>query len=327
MNATIPMIVESEFVPAWWLPGPHLQTVWPSLLRHRPALSLRSQRLELPDGDFLDLSRVGPEQGPCVLILHGLEGNLRSHYAAGLLHILAEAGYHAVFMHFRNCGDQPNRLARSYHSGETGDLQWMLEHLVQETGSAVRAAVGISLGGNVLLKWLGESGKQKLLERAVAVSVPFLLAQAAERMGRGWSRLLYQNHLLKKMRASYRRKLALVPPPLRVDPGGITSLREFDERITAPLHGFAGADDFYQRCSSRQFLRQIRTPTLILHARDDPFMWQKSIPREHELAPAVTLELSNRGGHVGFVTGPAPWRARYWMEERVLAYLNASTAE
>ena len=315
------MILESKFVPAWWLPGPHLQTIWPTLLRPRPALRLSRQRLELPDGDFLDLSRNGQEHAPRVLVLHGLEGNLRSHYAAGLLYALAGAGYHAVLLHFRNCGDQPNRLARSYHSGETGDLQWVLEHLVDETGSPVKAAVGISLGGNALLKWLGERGEQTLLERAVAVSVPFLLDQAADRMERGWSRL-YQNHLLKRMRASYRRKLRLIPPPLRVDPERIGSFREFDEHITAPLHGFAGADDYYRRCSSRQFLGKIRTPTLILQARDDPFMWPKTIPLENELAPAVTLELSEHGGHAGFVAGLAPWRAHYWMEERILAYLD-----
>jgi hypothetical protein len=227
-------------------------------------------------------------------------------------------------MHFRNCGDQPNRLARSYHSGETGDLQWVLEHLVRETRSPVRAAVGISLGGNVLLKWLGERGQQRLVGRAVAVSVPFLLAQASERLGRGWSRLLYQSHLLRKMRASYRRKLALIPPSLRIDPEGIRSFREFDDRVTAPLHGFADAEDYYQRCSSRQFLGRIRTPTLILHARDDPFMWPTTIPREQELAAPVTLELSDQGGHVGFVAGPAPWRACYWMEQRVLSFLGAA---
>lgn len=309
-------------MPAWWLPGPHFQTIWPSLVRRRPALNLRRQRLELPDGDFIDLSRNGPEDAPRLLILHGLEGNLTSHYATGLLHALAQSGFQGILMHFRNCGDEPNRLARSYHSGETGDLQCVLEHLAEERGRPVRAAIGVSLGGNVLLKWLGEQGEQTLLERAVAVSVPFLLDQAAERMERGLSRL-YQNHLLKRMRASYRRKLDLIPPPLRVDPERIHTFREFDEQITAPLHGFAGADDYYRRSSSRQFLGRIRTPTLILQARDDPFMWPQTIPKESELAPAVTLELSEHGGHVGFVAGAVPWQARYWMEERIIGFVNS----
>ena len=314
------MIQKGDFKPAWWLPNAHAQTIWPALFRRRPKLRLCQQRLELPDGDFLDLAHAGPRRAPTVLILHGLEGNLRSHYARGLLRALERAGYHGVFLHFRNCGEEPNRLPRGYHSGETGDLQQVLEQLRERGGRPVRAAVGISLGGNVLLKWLGEKGEQDLLQSAMAVSVPFRLGDAGERLEYGWSRL-YREHLMRKLRQSYRRKFQQVPSPLDVDVGQLRNFWEFDDRVTAPLHGFAGADDYYQRCSSRQFIPHIRTPTLILHAHDDPFMWPDTPPEADELPAAVTLELCDHGGHVGFVSGALPWRPKYWLEQRVLKHL------
>ena len=304
------MMANSPFEPAWWLPGAHLQTLWPALFRRRPALRLRPERLELPDGDFLDLSWVEGSQGPLILVLHGLEGNLQSHYAAGLLKALARSGLRPVFLHFRNCGPEPNRLVRSYHAGETGDLQLTLEHLRQLAGEPVAGAVGVSLGGNILLKWLGERGDRALLETAVAISVPFCLGDTAVRLERGLSRI-YQAHLLTRMRASYRRKFSRMASPVSVDVDRIRSFREFDDRITAPLHGFAGVDEYYRLCSCRQFLPRIRTPTLILHALDDPFMYRETVPTASELGQAVTLELARGGGHVGFVSGPLPWKPRY----------------
>jgi len=316
------MIVESTFRPAWWLPGPHLQTIWPLLFGPKRLPPLHPERFELPDGDFLDLAWTEPIGGATVLILHGLEGGLESHYASRLLGALAACGRPAVFMHFRNCGSTPNRLPRSYHSGETGDLQSTLQHVRGVTGAPLACVVGYSLGGNVLLKWLGERGEQSLVKTAVAVSVPFNLADAAERLDRGLSRL-YQRYLLRKLRASYRRKFrarALVPLPVSLE--ALRSFREFDDQITAPLHGFAGADDYYRRSSSRQFLKDIRTPTLILHARDDPFMWPQTAPVDSELSPSITLELAQHGGHVGFVAGDRPWQPEYWLEQRIFAHLS-----
>jgi predicted alpha/beta-fold hydrolase len=314
-------IRDSRFRPAWWLPGAHLQTLWPTLFRPRPRLALRRERLEMPDGDFLDLSWLDRRRpGPRVLILHGLEGSLRSHYAGGLMHTLGRAGFDPVLMHFRNCGDEPNRLPRSYHSGETGDLDWVVSYLARAQ-RPVRAAVGFSLGGNQLLKWLGEQGSRAPLVTAVAVSVPFVLADAARRLDQGLSRL-YQRHLLTRLRASYRRKFSTLPSPLDVDPDSLRNFRAYDDRITAPLHGFAGVDDYYTRSSSRPFLGRIAVPTLILHARDDPFMFPDTCPAPDELGEHVVLELSAHGGHVGFVQGPAPWQARYWLDERVLRHLK-----
>jgi hypothetical protein len=283
-------------------------------------LRLEPERLELPDGDFLDLAWGGPAAGPVVILLHGLEGSLRSHYAAGLIALLSRRGFRALFLHFRNTRE-PNRLPRSYHSGETGDLAHVIAHVTTRTGRAPFAAVGYSLGGNVLLKWLGEAGEDAPLETAVAVSVPFDLSEAADRMERGASRL-YQWRLVESLRRSYRRKFARMPSPLAVDLRRLRTFRQFDEAVTAPLHGFAGVDDYYGRSSSRPYLARIRVPTLILHARDDPFMWPHTPPTSAQLSPSVRLELSKHGGHVGFVTGRWPWRARWWLEERIGAHLD-----
>jgi hypothetical protein len=284
-------------------------------------LRLEPERLELPDGDFLDLVWTGPAEGPVVIVLHGLEGSLRSHYAAGLMALLARRGYRAAFLHFRNTRE-PNRLPRSYHSGETGDLAHLVGHVTARTGRSAFAAVGYSLGGNVLLKWLGENGADAPLGTAVAVSVPFDLGEAANRMAQGASRL-YQWQLVGSLCRSYRRKFARMPSPLTVDLRRLRTFRQFDDAVTAPLHGFAGVDDYYGRSSSRPFLARIRVPTLLLHSRDDPFMWPHTPPTSGQLSPSVRLELSEHGGHVGFVNGPCPWRPRWWLEERIVAHLDA----
>ncbi|HQU15316.1 MAG: hydrolase [Chromatiales bacterium 21-64-14] len=315
------MIALEPFIPAWWLPGPHSQTLWPNRLRPRPRVALRWERLELADGDFLDLAWTAAGAGPTVLVLHGLEGCAYSTYALGLLRAIERRGWRAVVMHFRGCSGTPNRLPRSYHSGETGDLQTVVEHLRAREPDVPLAAVGYSLGGNVLLKWLGEQGVDAPLRCAVAVSVPFELAKSAQRLERGFSRV-YQWSLVRRLRRSVREKFRTVPSPL--DLRGLSNcrtFRAFDDRITAPLHGYTDADDYYRRCSSRPYLARIRIPTLVLQARDDPFLTPDAIPGPTECAASVQLEIQEAGGHVGFVYGPVPWRARYWLEERIPAFL------
>lgn len=313
------VVRDSGFRPAWWAPGPHVQTLWPTFFARRPPLALRRRRLELPDGDFLDLA-LGSGNGPTVLVIHGLEGDLRSHYAAATLSALARGGYQPVFLHLRGRSGEPNRLPRSYHSGASEDLAAVLDHLAAEQGAPIQAAVGFSLGGNLLLKHLGETPAPQL-RTAVAVSVPFVLRDAMLRLNIGFSRI-YRRHLLDRLKASYRAKFARIPSPLAVDLDQIRDLFDYDERITAPLHGFAGAEDYYARSSCRPYLRQIATPTLILHAADDPFMFRHTVPRADELGPGVTLELSAQGGHVGFVSGLLPGRPRPWLQERILAHLR-----
>lgn len=315
-------VINSAFRPAWWLPGPHAQTLWPAMMRRRQPLDVTWQRLELDDGDFLDLAWHGPDDAPVVMLLHGLEGSIQSHYATGIMRALAGVGLRACLMHFRGCSGTPNRRQISYHSGKTDDPQRVAEHIAATTGSVPFGAVGISLGGNVLLKWLGEMGLDHPLQRAVAVSVPFNLSEAALRLEEGGSRF-YKRHLMKSMKASYRRKFSAMPSPLEVDLDRLDTFYAFDDAITAALHGFTGVDDYYARCSSRQFIPQIKIRTLILHASDDPFMYPKTAPLEQEIPPAVTLELSPHGGHIGFVEGSLPWRAQYYAEARIAEWFAA----
>jgi predicted alpha/beta-fold hydrolase len=315
------MIINSEFKPAWWLAWPHLQTIWPVLFRRKRKFPITQEQLELPDGDLLDLAWIGDNSGPLVLVLHGLEGSIRSHYAERVLATLYGEGFRPVFMHFRGCGKEPNRLPRGYHSGETGDLNRVLQYIGEKTGQPVAAAIGYSLGGNVLLKWLGEQGEASTLQTAVAVSVPFNLNDCALRLELGGSRI-YREYLLRQMRSSYKRKFRRIQTPLKVDVDKLNSFREFDDQITAPLHGFRDVDHYYSESSSRRFIKRIATPTLILQARDDPFMFAATIPRNCELPPAVTIELSARGGHVGFIHGPGVWCAGSWLEERIIRHLR-----
>lgn len=286
-------------------------------------MKLERERFELADGDFLDLDWTTGSNGPLVLVLHGLEGCSSSHYAAGILKALHGYGMRAVLMHFRGCSGEPNRLDRSYHSGETGDLQSVVQILRKREPGVVLAAIGYSLGGNVLLKWLGEQGACAPLAAAVAVSVPFDLYQVARRLERGVSRL-YQRTLLRSLQRSVQRKFRNRPAPFDVATvSRLHSFRAFDNMVTAPLYGFRNADDYYTRSSCRQYLKHIRVPTLILHALDDAFMTPDAIPTASELSQAVTLELSERGGHVGFVAGALPWQPHYWLEERIPAYLRS----
>lgn len=315
-------ITPRPFKPAWWLRNPHLQTLWPVLFRRRLRPPLRRERLELPDGDFVDLDWTLNDSGPIVIIFHGLEGSSHSHYARGMLSALPRHGMRAVLMHFRGCSGESNRLARAYHSGDTGDIDFLVRTIKTREPDTPLAAIGYSLGGNALLKWLGEQGISAPVQCAVAVSVPFLLHESTAHMNRGLSRL-YQWHLLKSLkRGAYRKAAKFTPPaPLR-EINRMKSFYEFDDRITARLHGFEGAMHYYTSSSSRQFLNRIRIPALIVHASDDPFMHPGVIPGKPELSPSVELSLHARGGHVGFVGGAFPWRPRYWLDEQLPVWLK-----
>ncbi len=312
------MIIPSAFKPLWWLANPHLQTLW-SVWFGRKRFHGRSERLELEDGDFLDLRWLDGD-GPLVVVVHGLEGSINSHYAGAIMNALQEYGFQGVFMHLRGCSGEPNRLDRSYHSGETGDLAAVVRHAASVTGKPAFAMIGYSLGANALLKWLGEGREQPPLQRAVAVSVPFELGDAARKLATGFSRL-YQNHLLRRLRENYRRKFRLRASPLAVNVDTLRDFYSFDDQVTAPLHGFSSADDYYRQSSSRQYLKNIQCETLILQAQDDPFLFEESIPRNEELPPHVTLELSKHGGHVGFISGRVfPQR---WLEPRIIQFLQS----
>ncbi len=315
-----------DYAPAPWLAGPHLPTLWAALCRTVPAPPLEPERFELTDGDFLDLAWMPDNDGPIVLVLHGLEGSHRSPYARAMLAALAAAGYRGVLMHFRGCSGAPNRLPRSYHSGDTADAAAVVDLISRRHGRPPFAIVGYSIGGNVLLKWLGETGPACPLTTAVAVSVPFDLAACADRLAQGASRM-YQWHLVRSMQARFTAKFGAHNNPLGItDITALDSFWRFDDAVTAPLHGFRDVHDYYARASCRQYLRAVCVNTLILQAEDDPFVPPRAIPHAGELAHSVTLELAARGGHVGFVTGRVPGRACYWLEARIIAHLDAVRA-
>ncbi|MGH8608103.1 MAG: hydrolase [Gammaproteobacteria bacterium] len=305
------------FKPAWWISSPHAQSIWAAFLRRRPRLQLTRERLELPDGDFVDLDWTPLARGPLVLVFHGLEGSNHSCYAMGTLEAIKRHGWQGAIMYFRGCSGEINRLARSYHSGDTGDMRFLFQYLRHRHPGQVLAAIGFSLGGNALLKYLGEAGNASLLSAAAAVSVPFELDRAARQLEAGSSRI-YQWYLIRRLHAKAKAKGLAAPGELK----RLRTFRQFDDRITAPLHGFDGVDDYYRRASCRQYLRGITVPTLILHAKDDPFLPPEAIPSPEEVSKTVQLEISPRGGHVGFVSGKTPLCPRFWLESRILHFLS-----
>lgn len=290
-------------------------------------LTLRRERLELPDGDFIDLDWYGEEcQGQIVIVMHGLEGSIDSHYAKGLMRALHQSGFRPVFMHFRGCSEEHNRLDITYHFGFTTDFNFLVKTLRDREPETLLSAVGISLGGNVLLKWLGETTQRNTLHSAVAVGVPFLLKEVSNKISRGFSRI-YQASFVKSMKRKILSKYHEKQSP--VDTQAIPNLKtiwQFDEYVTAPLFGFKGADDYYQQSSSRQYLKNIQSPTLIIHAKNDPFMTPEVIPDLSELSPYITFELSQSGGHVGFISGWIPGRAEYWLEQRIPEFIQMVTS-
>lgn len=313
----------TPFKPAWWCRNAHLQTIVPNRLRSPPRIDFSRERIELTDGDFIDIDWTPRQTGPIVLLLHGLQGSSRSRYALGLMRAIHQAGWRGGVVHFRGCSGEPNRLARSYHSGDTGDIDHVAQLLRNREAGVPLTAVGISLGGNVLLKWLGETGAASPLSAAVAISVPFLLHRAADRLESGFARL-YQFDLLYALQRALAEKRCGVELPFTAETlKRCRRMRDFDDHVTAPLHGFRDSKDYYERCSSRQFLRNIRVPTLLIQAQDDPFMTPDVIPQPHELSDFVTLEAHARGGHVGFVGGKWPWRPRYYLEDRVPDFLGS----
>lgn len=314
--------MDVNFKPAWWLRGPHLQTLWATLLRRKWKLNIHPERLELDDGDFLDLAWVGNGNGPIVLVLHGLNGNVDSPYANSILHTIQAMQWRGVLMHFRGCSSIPNRLARSYHAGETNDLSTVIKIIRKREPTTPIYLIGYSLGGNVLLKALGEGKINNFITAAVAVSVPFELDKTANYMCYGFRRV-YQRHLVRGMIKFFQKKIKHVSTSINLQNlANYSTFWQFDDAITAPLHGFKSAMEYYSQSSCRQYLIQIKTPTLILHAKDDPFTPLDALPEAFELSNLVQFELSANGGHVGFITGKKPWRPVYWLESRIMDYFK-----
>ncbi len=308
---------------AWWIPGGHLQTLWGKLFRRQPPAPTTLERWETPDGDFVELHRLPAVPGtPRVLLLHGLEGTVRSHYAQGLLNEAAKRGWGADLLIFRSCGSESNRTPRFYHSGETTDTALVLERISREYPTSPLAIAGVSLGGNVLLKFLGERGSDlpPQLKAAAAISVPFDLSRSSRRINRGFSRF-YQQFFLGSLRRKAQEKAARFPDVAPADKiSGLRTLEDFDNLITGPLHGFRNAEDYYRRSSSLPRLEHIRLTTLLLSAVDDPMLPPEVLDEVRDIArrnPALHLEFVEQGGHAGFIAGSWPWRPFYYAEYRV----------
>jgi predicted alpha/beta-fold hydrolase len=332
-GTTNPRIISSDFRPARWLTNRHAQTVYPSLpwaSRHHP--ELRRESLDLPDGDITAVDWMAAtselsRSNPMLVILHGLEGSAKSPYARMLMLAAHELGWHSCVLHFRDCGDYRNRLPRRDHAGETNDIRYFLEHLISNGFNGPKMAVGYSLGGNVLLKYLGESGEETPLMAAAAVSVPFDLDICSDALNTGFSKT-YQRHLLKRMKSSVAQKFDRHTAAFDWSKAmNARTFAEFDDAVTAPLHGFAGKDDYYGRCSSGQFLIDIRRPTLIINSLDDPFMTPGVIPQESQIGEQVTLELSESGGHVGYINGGTPLRPSFYLPGRLMSYFEPIVAK
>ncbi|MBD1549958.1 hydrolase [Pseudomonas sp. C2L11] len=324
---------EAAFQPARGLANPHLQTLWGPLWRKLPPLARQRERLWLADGDFLDVDWHGPHTpgAPLVLVLHGLTGSSNSPYVAGLQRALGLVGWASVAVNWRGCSGEPNLLARSYHSGASDDLAEVIALLAAKRPTAPLYAVGYSLGGNILLKYLGETAERCPLQGAVAVSVPFRLDQCADRIGLGFSRI-YQRHFMREMVAYVKQKQKRLTQQGRNEHSaklqalgslaGIRDFWQFDGAVTAPLHGFTSAEDYYRRASSRYYLGSITRPTLMIQAEDDPFVFRHSLPAAGELPTCVAFERHAQGGHVGFVEGSL-CRPGYYLERRIPQWLLA----
>ncbi len=343
-----PVVPAPSYRPAWWVPGAHAQTLYSKLVRQRRRARPRdtrfqTERWDTPDGDFVDVVRLDPDSStPRFLLLHGLEGGEQSHYVQGMFAEARQRGWGMDVLIHRSCGADMNRQRRFYHSGETSDLALVVARVAAERPDRPLFLAGVSLGGNVLLKYLGERGTPgphgpnaaaksipDNVRGAVAISVPYDLSRGSRRIGTGFSRV-YERHFLRSLVAKVERKLEVYPDLIdRARLPGLRTLWDFDDVLTAGVHGFAGAEDYYARSSALGFLDRIAAPTLLLSAEDDPFLPAEVLDEVRTVAatnPWLTVEFHAHGGHVGFVGGRVPWRADYYAERRTFEWATGRVA-
>jgi len=318
-----------SFKPAFGLGNPHVQTLFASLFRKDLHLAIEVERFILDDGDFVEAHWHNKPQTnttkPIVILFHGLNGSFKSPYIQGVMKECARANFSAVVMHFRGCSGVENNTARAYHSGDSSDARSWINYVSKKYTNAKLFGVGYSLGGNMLLKLVGEDGDSTPLSGVVSVSAPLQLDDSAHRVQKGFSKF-YQYILLNDLNKALKKKFK------KYDMAQYISLKEekvedlktfwdFDGAYTAPMHGFQSAQDYYTKCSAKQFLKQVSIPTLIIHALDDPFMTPAVLPLEEELSTRVKLEVSKFGGHVGFVAGSV-LKPQYWLDKKVVNSLK-----
>lgn len=310
-----------------WLPGGHAQTLWPLLIKPQP-LPLRRERWTTPDDDFIDVDFLDAAvDAPILVLFHGLEGSARSHYAISTAHACQAAGWRLVLPHFRGCSGELNRRPRAYHSGDSAEIDWILRRLQATYDGRKLHAAGVSLGGNALLKWAGEQGiaAADVVTGVAAMCAPLDLAACGHHLARGFNRLYTQHFLTTLKRISGQR---LQHFPGLFDEARMrrtTNLWEFDDAVTGPVHGFAGADDYWRRCSAKPFLKSIAVPTLAVNPKNDPFLPARHLPGPADVAACVRLEQPAGGGHVGFVTGSFPGKLD-WLPQRLLHFFLSETS-
>ncbi len=321
----------NQFIPAKWLSNPHVQTLWPSFFRKSLDLNRVRERFKTPDGDFFDVDWYGSGDKGIVILLHGLTGCSNSHYVLGLQFKLEQQGFTVAAINFRACSGEPNLKAGSYHAGFTNDIHQLYQTVRARHPKGPIYTVGFSLGGNIMLKWLGEKSTELDIAAAVTVSVPYKLANCADKVDQGFSKI-YREHLIGAMKKKLANKRLffktnnMLKEFEKLDALGdiswVKSFWEFDHHVVAVLHGFDGVDDYYEQCGSISYLKDIKVPTLLIHAKDDPFMSPAVLPQESELSDTTQLFVTDQGGHVGFISRGGEPSKRYWLEQVIPQFIK-----
>ena len=310
-----------------WLPGGHAQTIWPLLIKPKP-LKFRRERWTTPDGDFIDVDHLdGPQDSPLLVLFHGLEGSAQSHYALSTAHACKKAGWRLALPHFRGCSGEMNRRPRAYHSGDSDEIDWILRRLQAANSGRQLHAAGVSLGGNALLKWAGERGAAaaQQVTGVVALCAPLDLTACGHHLAHGFNRI-YTQHFLKTLKAISSARLRQFPGLFdEAKMRQAINLYQFDDIVTAPIHGFAGADDYWRRASAKPWLKSIAIPTLAVNPKNDPFLPAVHLPSRAVVSPTVSLEQPVGGGHVGFVSGNFPGNLD-WLPQRLLHFFLFETS-
>lgn len=322
---TVPLCTEPYTAPSW-LPGGNAQTLYPYFNKPAQLFTYRRERWELDDGDFIDVDWVdGSTDAPLVIFFHGLEGGSSSHYILSIINDIKNYNWRSAVIHFRGCSGIPNRLSRAYHAGDSIEIDWMLQRIINQTQavSAIQPIyiIGVSLGGNALLKWLGEKGEhaKEIVAGVATVSVPLDLAAAGSALDTGFNQV-YTRHFLDTLKDKAFDKLAQFPGLFDAKAlKKCSSIYDFDNLVTAPLHGFKNTDEYWRLSSSKQWLGHIKVPTLVINARNDPFMSSSALPSRYEVSSAVTLEFPPEGGHAGFMQGPFPGKLN-WLPKKILSF-------
>lgn len=319
----MPLIPESTYNPPFLFRNGHVQSIYPTVFRYLTGVRYVRERIATPDHDFIDLdwSCVGGRRA--VLIAHGLEGHSRRSYMLGMIKAFNKRGWDAIAFNFRGCSGEPNRRLRSYHSGETGDLHTVICHIIKQKPYAGLAIIGFSIGGNITLKYLGEKGSALFpeIQSAAAISVPCDLKSSAEELSKR-SNALYMKRFLKMFHEKIRLKMQHMPEKINdIGYKSIRTFKDFDARYTAPIHGFSSVEEYWNKCSCKQFISEIKIPALLISAQDDPFLPEDCFPlKEAKDSHYLVLETPKYGGHVGFIAFNAG--NEYWHETRVAAFIT-----